>query len=233
MDRAFVLAGGLGMRLRPFTTILPKPLIPLGERSILERLLADIQRAGILDVTVSLGHLGHLVEAVIGDGSSMGLRVDYTREDEPLGTAGALSLITESVGFDDTILVVNGDTFTTANFAEIHDWFRLTGAIAAMLCTDRSIRIDYGVVEFDGSGLLQGIREKPTLEYHVSTGINLLRGSALHLLPSGRVDMPDFMLLLRQLGHPVACRQLEGVWMDLGRPEDLVEANDRILRGDL
>lgn len=233
MDRAFVLAGGQGMRLRPFTTILPKPLIPLGEHSILERLLTDIRRSGIADVTVSLGYLGHLVEAVIGDGTALGLRVDYTREDEPLGTAGALSLIPGEVADDDIILVVNGDTLTSLDFGATIDWFRDGGALAAMLCCQREVRIDYGVVEIDEHGMLQGIREKPTLRYQVSTGINLLRGAALRLLPPGRVDMPDFMLSLRQAGHPVACRLIEGLWMDLGRPEDLIEANERILRGEL
>jgi NDP-sugar pyrophosphorylase family protein len=233
MDRAFVLAGGQGMRLRPFTTILPKPLIPLGERSILERLLSDIERSGIRDVTVSLGYLGHLVEAVIGDGSALGLSVTYTREKEPLGTAGALALMPGEIDDDDVILVVNGDTLTSLDFGATLQWFRSTGTAAGMICAKREVAIDYGVVEFDGDGNLVTIHEKPKLDYIVSVGINLLRGSTVRLLPPGRVDMPDFLLGLRDAGHDVACQVMDGLWMDLGRPEDLVAANELIARGDL
>lgn len=233
MDRAFVLAGGQGMRLRPFTAILPKPLIPLGEHSILERLLSDIARGGIRDVTVSLGYLGHLVEAVIGDGSALGLTVAYTREDEPLGTAGALALLPGEVSDEDVVLVVNGDTLTSLDFGATLEWFRSTGSAAAMICAKREVAIDYGVVEFDHQGNLLTIQEKPRLDYVVSVGINLLRGEVLRMLPGGRVDMPDFMLALTRSGHRVACQVMDGLWMDLGRPEDLVEANELIARGDL
>lgn len=233
MDRAFVLAGGQGMRLRPYTTILPKPLIPLGEHSILERLLLDIARCGVRDVTVSLGYLGHLVEAVIGDGSHLGLQVVYTREPKPLGTAGALALMPGELADDDVVLVVNGDTLTTLDFEATIDWFRDSGAAAAMVCAKREVAIDYGVVEADEHGHLIGIREKPRLDYVVSTGINLLRGAALRELPQGRVDMPDFLMGLRSAGHVVACRVMDELWMDLGRPEDLVEANEMIARGSL
>jgi NDP-sugar pyrophosphorylase family protein len=221
------------MRLRPFTAILPKPLIPLGEHSILERLLTDVARSGITDVTVSLGYLGHLVEAVIGDGSALGLHVAYTREKEPLGTAGALALIPGGVHDDDVVLVVNGDTLTSLDFRQTLDWFRSTGALAAMVCAKRVVAIDYGVVDFDEQGDLVTIREKPRLDYTVSVGINLVQGRALRMLPQGRVDMPDFMLGLSRAGHRVACQVMDGLWMDLGRPEDLIEANELIARGAL
>lgn len=231
--RAFILAGGLGARLRPQTWVLPKPLMPLGDRTILERLLVDVRRAGIADVTISLGYLGHLVEAVIGDGSRWDLHVEYTREPQPLGTAGALSLVPSPVADDDAILVLNGDTLTTVDFAAIMTDFEAGAAAAAMVCVERDVMIDFGVVELDDRGFLRTIHEKPRIHHTVSTGINLLRGRTLRSLPEGRIDMPDFLLSLVTSGEQVQCLVTDALWMDLGRPEDLVQANDMVARGDL
>lgn len=228
MYHAFILAGGLGTRLRPYTAILPKPLIPLGDRSIVERVLVGVRDGGVTKATVSLGYLGHLVEAVLGDGSALGLAITYTREPEPLGTAGALSLIADQVDDDDVLLVINGDTFTTLDFGELLSWFDHTGAPAAMVCVERDVKIDYGVVEIDAEGRLSGIREKPQLHHTVSTGINLLRGSVLRRLEGSRVDMPDFLTDLRHDGEDVLCRVVDDLWMDLGRQEDLAAAHDLI-----
>ncbi len=228
MHHAFILAGGLGTRLRPYTTILPKPLIPLGDRSIVERVLVGVRDAGVTRATVSLGYLGHLVEAVLGDGSALGLELTYTRESEPLGTAGALSLIGDNVSDDDIVLVINGDTFTTLDFGHLLSWFDGTSADAAMVCVQRDVTIDYGVVDIDPDGQLIGIREKPHLQHTVSTGINLLRGSTLRTLDGGRIDMPVFLTGLQEAGRTVLCRVVDDLWMDLGRQEDLAAANDLI-----
>lgn len=228
MYHAFILAGGLGTRLRPYTAILPKPLIPLGDRSIVERVLVGVRDGGVTRATVSLGYLGHLVEAVLGDGSALGLEITYTREPEPLGTAGALSLIQEQVADEDVLLVINGDTFTTLDFGELLAWFDDTSAAAAMVCVERDVVIDYGVVEIDASGRLTGIREKPHLHHTVSTGINLLRGSVLRRLDGTRIDMPDFLTGMQEAGDTVLCKVVEDLWMDLGRQEDLAAAHDLI-----
>ncbi|MFC4614986.1 sugar phosphate nucleotidyltransferase [Cellulomonas algicola] len=229
----FVLAGGTGTRLRPYTSVLPKPLIPLGTESILERVLRGFAAAGLEDVVISVGYLGHLVEAVIGDGASRGMRVEYTREESPLGTAGALALIPFDVADDDVVLVVNGDTLTSLDMGDLLDWFESSGADAAMVCVERAVTIDYGVVVAADDGTLVDIHEKPTTRNLLSTGINLLRGRALRRLPAGRVDMPDFLLGLVADGRTVLCRRTDDLWMDLGRVEDLEAAHDMIERGVL
>lgn len=227
----FILAGGVGARLRPQTWVLPKPLMPLGDHTILERLLRDVGAAGITDVTISLGYLGHLVEAVIGDGQALGLSVDYTREPAPLGTAGALGLIARPLADDDIVLVLNGDTLTTMDFARIIDEFEAGGADAAVVCVQREVVIDFGVVHSDLEGRLTKIDEKPHLQHTVSTGINLLRGRVLRALPTGRVDMPDFVQSLARNGYDVRCVVTDALWMDLGRPEDLIAANELVEDG--
>jgi NDP-sugar pyrophosphorylase family protein len=184
-------------------------------------------------VTISLGYLGHLVEAVIGNGSRMGLDVSYTREETPLGTAGALSLIPFELADDDTVLVMNGDTLTSTDLGALCSWFESTDVAAAMVCVRREVKIDYGVVLADEAGRLVEIREKPTTMNTLSTGINIFRGKALGHLPPGRVDMPDFLMSLVDAGDPVLCRVVDDLWMDLGRVEDLAAANDLIAQNRL
>lgn len=231
MRYGFILAGGTGTRLRPYTFILPKPLIPLGGESIVERVLRSLRGAGLEQVAISLGYLGHLVEAVIGDGSRHGVEVRYTRETEPLGTAGALGLIPFDVADDDVVLVINGDTLTSLDMGELLNWFEGVGADAAMVCVEREVKIDYGVVIADEAGDLVEIHEKPSTLNLLSTGINVISGRALRQLPPGRVDMPDFMAGLVAAGGRVVCRTTSELWMDLGRVEDLTAANDLLERG--
>lgn len=231
MRYGFILAGGTGTRLRPYTFILPKPLIPLGGESIIERVLRSFRDAGLEQVAISLGYLGHLVEAVISDGTSYGMEVRYTREDSPLGTAGALSLMPFDVADDDVVLVINGDTLTSLDLGELLTWFEGTDADAAMVCVQREVTIDYGVVIADDDGLLVEIREKPSQQNLLSTGINVIRGRALRRLTTERVDMPDFLMGLAREGGRVVCRTVTDLWMDLGRVEDLAAANDLVDRG--
>ena len=233
MRFGFILAGGQGTRLRPYTFVLPKPLIPLGNETIIERVLRSYCRAGLSDVAISLGYLGHLLEAVVGDGSGYGLRVRYTREDAPLGTAGALRLMPFDVADDDVVLVMNGDTLTALDLDRFLSWFEETGADAAMACVEREVTIDYGVVTVDEDGNLGRIDEKPSTVNRLSTGINAFRGSALRDLPEGRTDMPDFLMGLARSGRRVACRVVHDLWMDRGRVEDLAAANELVKRGSL
>jgi len=222
-ERAVILAGGRGRRLAPYTTILPKPLMPLVEdRSIIEHVLVGIAAAGITDVTITLGYLGHLIEAVVGDGSTFGVAVGYTREDEPLGTAGPLALL-DGVDAQDRILVVNGDTYTDLDYRSV--LAELQGAVEGVVtCVERTIDTNYGVVHIDEAGMLDRYVEKPTIAMVVSTGIYGLRGSALDLVPVGqRMDMPDLLLALHGARRPVRCLVSDCEWRDLGRPGDFAE----------
>jgi NDP-sugar pyrophosphorylase family protein len=228
-ERAVILAGGRGSRLAPYTAILPKPLMPLTEgKSIIEHVLTGISSAGISDVTITLGYMGHLIEAIVGGGEQFGLRVDYTREDHPLGTAGPLSML-EDVSAGDRILVVNGDTFTDLDYREVLD--QLQGSVEAVItCVERTINIDYGVVQFDTTGHLANYDEKPEINIVVSTGIYGLRGSSLDLVqPGKRMDMPDLLRALQVNDRPVACYLSDCEWKDLGRPEDFTALHQQLL----
>lgn len=219
-DRAVILAGGRGRRLAPYTTILPKPLMPLFEdKSIIEHVLKGIAASGIEDVTITLGYLGHLIEAVVGDGARLGMQVSYTREETPLGTAGPLSLL-RHLSPTDRILVVNGDTFTDINYLNVLTPLRgETEAVVA--CVQRSVETNYGVVYFDEMGTMTEYKEKPKIDMVVSTGIYGLLGSALNLVtPGARLDMPELLTGLMANGRKVHCFLSDCEWKDLGRPED-------------
>jgi len=225
---AFILAGGRGSRLAPFTTIIPKPLMPLGDTSILELLIRQLVRSGVTDVVISLGYLGHLIQAVIGDGSRLGARVTYTSEDEPLGTAGALALMPTCDSVD-TVIVVNGDTLTDLDFGELAKGHRESGADASIVVVERETRVDFGVVEMSESGDLLRYIEKPTHQHWVSIGVNVLSATTVDFVTMGeRIDMPDFLLRLRDAGRVVRCVVSDSFWLDLGRVDDLRSAGELV-----
>ena len=202
--------------------------MPLAEgKSIIEHVLTGIASTGISNVTIALGYMGHLIEAIVGGGEQFGLRVDYTREDHPLGTAGRLSLL-EHVSKSDRILVVNGDTFTDLDYREVLD--QLQGTVEAVItCVERTINIDYGVIQFDVAGQLEKYDEKPEINILVSTGIYGLRGSSLDLVQPGmRMDMPDLLRALQMNGRPVACYLSYCQGKDLGRPEDFAALHQQL-----
>lgn len=222
-ERAVILAGGRGRRLAPYTAVLPKPLMPLlSDQSIIEHVLEGVAAAGIREVTITLGYLGHLIEAVVGSGERFGLTISYTREERPLGTAGPLALLT-GVQTDDRILVVNGDTFTDLNYRLV--LAELKGSVEAVVtCVERTINTNYGVVLSDADGMITGYDEKPSITMTVSTGIYGLRGSALDRVSRGeRMDMPDLLMALHASGRAVRCLASDCEWKDLGRPEDFAE----------
>lgn len=230
MRRAFILAGGLGTRLQPYTTVLPKPLLPLGRRTILEHLLEGVAASGLTRVTVSLGYLGHLVEAIIGDGSRYGVEVDYTHEASPLGTAGAL-LLMDGPSPDDQILVLNGDTFTDFDYSKAFEEMEYSKADAVVVCVTKTLPIDLGILETSPTGELLTYTEKPTYEFLVSTGMNVVLGNVLLSMEPRRMDMPELLGDIQARGGRVQCLNAKCTWFDLGRLEDLQAANDLVSGG--
>jgi NDP-sugar pyrophosphorylase family protein len=219
---AIILAGGKGTRLKPFTIAIPKPLLPLGEFPILEIVLRQLATAGFTRVVLSLGHLAHLFTALIGDGKRFGMTVEYIQEGEPLGTAGSLRLVSE---VEEHVLVMNGDLLTTIDFKSLFDKHAKSGAAATIAVHRRQVQVDYGVVEFDANGLLSGYTEKPIIPYYVSMGVNVLCRQALEMIPpTGRWDMPDLMLALKNAGQIVACYETDCYWQDIGRFDDYQQA---------
>jgi NDP-mannose synthase len=227
---AFILAGGRGSRLAPLTTVIPKPLVPVGEAPILEVLIRQLVARGITEIVISLGYLGHLIQAVVGDGQQFGASVTYTREDEPLGTAGALAML-PTIGPGEIVMVLNGDTLTDLDFAALVDEHRSSAADASIVVVTREHNVDFGVIEIDQDGMLRAYIEKPSYTYQVSIGINVFSGSALGELVNGeRIDMPDFLLRLKEQGRSVRCVPSQCFWLDLGRIDDLRAAGEIVAR---
>jgi NDP-sugar pyrophosphorylase family protein len=222
--RAVVLAGGKGTRLAPYTTILPKPLMPIGDMPILEVLLRQMKRAGINHVVLTVGHLGSLLRAYFGDGTQWNLDITYSSEDVPLGTAGPLSLVK---GLDKTFLVTNGDVLTTLDLKKLIAFHKNKGGIATIAAHQRQVKIDLGVLEWGGEERISGYIEKPSREYTVSIGIYVFEPCVLEYIPEGKyLDFPDLILKLIASGETVNGYTFDGYWMDLGRPDDYVQAND-------
>lgn len=220
--RAIVLAGGRGTRLAPYTTVLPKPLMPVGEMPILEILIRQLRRAGIERITLAVGHLASLLEAYFGDGSRFGVGIDYSLEDAPAGTAGPIALVD---GLEDTFLVMNGDLLTTIDYSDLLQRHRDSGAAATVGLFTKSVPIDLGVIETDGDGRVTNYVEKPTLTYDVSAGVYAFEPSVLRHIPrERRFDLPDLILELISVGERVITYPFDGMWLDIGRPDDYATA---------
>ncbi len=216
--QAVILAGGKGTRLRPFTATLPKPLVPVGDLPIIEVVVRQLRRFGFRDVVISTGHLAELIEAFCGNGRKWGVKIRYVREDKPLSTAGALKLIKR---LDSDFLTINGDVLTTLDFAKLFRFHRKRGAAATIGVCRRTTRLDFGVIELDGSETLSAYKEKPSYDYLVSMGVNVFDRNALdHIRKSEALGIPDLIARLKKAGELVAGYQGAGDWLDIGRPED-------------
>jgi NDP-sugar pyrophosphorylase family protein len=222
VDRAVILAGGRGSRLLPYTTVLPKPLLPLGDRAILDIVVRQLAAAGVPALTIATGYLAHLVRAVFADGAQYGVAIDYHEEQEPLGTAGPLAAID---GLDRTFLALNGDVLTTLDPRELVAAHERSGNVMTIAGSRRVVRADYGVMRLDGDGAglhrLDGYDEKPESSEVVSMGIYVLEPTALAHVPDGaRFDIPDLVHALLAAGEPVGSYVHEGYWRDIGRHDD-------------
>jgi len=220
---AIILAGGKGTRLKPFTMTIPKPLLPLGDVPILEVVLKQLAQAGFKRVVITLGHMAPLFQAHLGDGGKFGIEITYVVEEEPLGTAGPVRLVHD---LEEDFLVMNGDLLTTLDYRALLQFHRQHQAWGTISLQKREVRIDYGVVRSSAAGQLSEYVEKPTIPYEVSMGINALSRKCLEFIPlSGKYDMPQLMLAMRQAGHTVMCHRPDCYWKDIGRFDDYQEAS--------
>ncbi len=227
--RAVLMVGGQGVRLRPFTTTIPKPLVPIGgECPILEVLLRQLRRDGVEQVTLALGHLGHLIRRFVGDGSAWDLQVDYWQEDAPLGTVGPLLAHLDEL--PEEVLVLNGDLLCNLDFAELLDFHRGHGGELTVAASTQVVDVQFGVLDLDGTEL-RGFREKPRIEMHTNMGIYVIARSALERLEAGRAVGAD-ELIAEQLSQARSPRvfTFAGYWLDIGRPEDYDRANEEFQR---
>jgi NDP-sugar pyrophosphorylase family protein len=222
--RAVIMAGGRGSRLAPYTTVLPKPLMPLTDRPILGVVLEQLEAAGVEAVSISVGHMGALIESWVRHQSHYGVPIDFVYEEEPLGTAGALARVERP---REPFLALNGDILTDLPFASLVEHNARHGAIATMAVKDRVVDVQYGVVHADRDGLVVRLEEKPQLRYTVSMGVYAMDPAIVDLIePGERIDFPDLILRAIGAGHRVDCHRHAGYWRDIGNRDDYEEAID-------
>jgi NDP-sugar pyrophosphorylase family protein len=219
------MAGGEGARLRPYTAIIPKPLMPIGDRPVLDIVIRQLRAAGFARITIATGYLAELIEAFFRDGKVFDVSIDYFREYEPLGTVGALALIE---GLDEPFLVMNGDVLTDMDYTAMLEHHVASGAAVTVAATPREVNISLGVMEFDDPAAPERLThyiEKPTLSYEVSMGVYCFAPRVLdHIEPNVRLDFPDLILRLLALGERVEAWRPEAYWLDLGRHDDYEQA---------
>ncbi|HYH59245.1 MAG TPA: sugar phosphate nucleotidyltransferase [Thermoleophilaceae bacterium] len=228
--RAVVLAGGKGTRLRPYTTVLPKPLMPVGDRPILDIVVRQLKAAGFERITISTGYLAELIEVFFRDGEKFGIPIDYYREDEPLGTVGALAMI-DGLG-DSDFLVMNGDVLTDLDYAKLLDDHRESGAAATIATKQRDVPIELGVLVFGDGGdqtKVTGYMEKPKVRYEASMGVYCFAPRALEYIEKGKpLDFPTLVLKLIEAGETVRSWRSDDYWLDIGRHDDYEAAQAEI-----
>jgi NDP-sugar pyrophosphorylase family protein len=218
--KTIILAGGKGTRLAPYTTIFPKPLVPIGDRPILEIIIRQLVRQGLGDILLSVGHLGELIEAYFQNGhrNIPGLTLEYFREKQPLGTAGSLAMIP---GLNETFLAMNGDILTTLNYQSLIQHHRDNQAALTIAMHEKDVKIDLGVLETNEHGELTSYHEKPLYNFAVSMGIYVYEPHVLHYMPRGQyMDFPDLVKLLLHKGEKIVGFPSQDYWLDIGRRED-------------
>ena len=221
--KAVILAGGKAIRLRPYTTNFPKPLMPIGERPILEIVIQRLKDFGITDIIISTGYLGEMIRVFFMDGSKFGVKITYSEEKEPLGTAGPLNLLRDQL--DDTFILMNGDVLTDLDFGQFISFHRLHKAQTTISLSKRAFLIDFGVIDIDDYSYFKAWKEKPTFEYLISTGIYLFEPETLNILPpKGCLNVPDFIQRLRKKNYMVLGYVHNGYWLDIGKPADYEKA---------
>ena len=221
--RAVILAGGKGTRLRPYTVVLPKPLMPVGDYPILEVVIRQLAAHGFERVTLAVNHQAELIRAFFGDGSKWKLSIDYSLEDRPLGTMGPLRLIGD---LPQHFLVMNGDVLTDLDFGELYDTHVKANELFTISSHQREHKVDYGVLAMK-DGRLTGFQEKPLARYEVSMGVYMLRRDVVSLVPADRpYGFDELMLDLLAANRPVRVRPFGGYWLDIGRADDYLQAVD-------
>ncbi|MER5793976.1 sugar phosphate nucleotidyltransferase [Streptomyces sp. NPDC001980] len=221
---AVILAGGKGVRLRPYTTALPKPLVPIGDQhAILEIVLRQLSTAGFTSVTLAIGHLGEIIRAYVGDGSQWGVAVDYATEESPLGTMGPLLNLRHRL--PESFLVMNGDILTDLDYADVLDRHRASGAPLTIAAYARKVHIDFGVLTTADSKVV-AFTEKPSMDYRVSMGVyGLSRATLDDYTPGLPLGFDELVLDLLKAETPPHAYEFDGYWLDIGRPDDYDRAN--------
>lgn len=226
--RAVILAGGKGTRLKPYTTLIPKPLVPVGgECSVLELVIRQLVRAGFAHVTLAVNHLADLVMAYFGDGKKWGVLIDYSFENKPLNTVGPLTLIHD---LPENFLVMNSDILCNLNFKSFfEEHVRSKSPISVAACSRKTV-IDFGVLKYDSNNRLTEFHEKPVYSLDVCMGIHCFNRSFIEKLPKGRpYGFDQLMLDSIKNGDKIRIHKFDGFWLDIGRAEDYQYADEHYI----
>lgn len=225
---AVILAGGKGTRLRPHTEDIPKALVPVGGMPIIEILLTQFNRVGVKSISIAVNHKAEKIEDVLGDGSRIGLKISYSREEKPLSTAGPLKLIADC---PENFIVANGDILTDLDVSSMFKQHSKNEPILTVAVRRRSELMDYGVIHCDDKMIVESFDEKPTMELLVSMGIYCFSRRALDYIPDNvAFGFDQLMRRLIEEGERVEVYPFDGYWLDIGRPDDYQRAQDDIVR---
>jgi len=220
-----IMAGGLGTRLRPLTEEIPKPLVPVGPKPVLETIIENFASQGFENIHLCLNYKGQMIRDYFGDGGHLGVNIDYVTEDRRLGTAGALSLL-PSVP-EEPIVVMNGDLLTKVDFVRLLEFHNKQDFVATMAMREYSHQVPYGVLRIGDGYRIEQLREKPVERHYVNAGIYVLSPEALRLVPEQKFyDMPTLFQRLMDMQRPVGSFPLRDYWIDIGRIEDLERASE-------
>ncbi|TFH02350.1 MAG: nucleotidyltransferase family protein [Calditrichales bacterium] len=222
--RAVILAGGMGTRLKPYTIVLPKPLMPIGEYPILEVVVRQLAFHQFDQITMAVNHQAELIKAFFGDGSKWNVKIDYSMEDQQLGTMGPLKCIPD---LPENFLIMNGDVLTNLNYADFYNAHVQNQNLFTISAYRREHQIDYGVLKVDKNLRLSGFEEKPHARYNVSMGIYMANRKILEFIPENAPFGFDHLMLgLLAAKNQVAVQFFDGYWLDIGRPDDYALAID-------
>ncbi|MFX4154961.1 sugar phosphate nucleotidyltransferase [Aliarcobacter butzleri] len=220
--RAVILAGGKGTRLRPYTVVLPKPLMPIGDYPILEVIIRQLAQNKFSHITIAVNHQADLIKTFFGDGSRWGIKIDYSLEDKPLSTMAPLKLIKD---LPDNFLVMNGDILTNLNYNEFYEYHIKNKNIFTISSYQREVKSEFGVLELDNQNNLVGFKEKPIQKYNVSMGIYMVSKKAVEFIPEDTFYGFDHLMLdLVKNNKNPSVKPFNGYWLDIGRPDDYEQA---------
>lgn len=225
MNSALILAGGLGTRLRPLTYAIPKPLLPIGEKPILEIIITHLKKFGINNIYLSVNYKKELIKAYFEDGSKLGVNIIYIEEENKLGTAGPVGRLQKYI--NDTFLIMNGDLYTNIDIQKMLDFHNANNSAFTISVKDYSIQIPFGVMNVKNNYLLESFAEKPEINYLINAGVYICEPSIINLVNDDEnLDMPNLWRKIEKKFKNIFVYKFDENWIDVGRMEDYLKIQD-------